>query len=73
MSAFCKCQALWNKTAISISAAELVEEHSKLQLVQANATRWNAFYLALEHIVSILKDRGEGAVRAVCAALNVPM
>lgn len=72
-SAFSKCQALWNKTARSTTAAEVVEEHCKLQLVQPNATRWNSFYLAVERILRILKDRGEGAMRAVCAALNVPM
>ncbi|XP_058601183.1 uncharacterized protein LOC131520737 isoform X2 [Onychostoma macrolepis] len=72
-SSFSKCQALWNKTSRSTIAAEVVEEHCKLQLLQPNATRWNSFYLAVERIVRILKDQGEGAMRAVCAALKVPM
>ncbi|XP_030582386.1 uncharacterized protein LOC115778483 [Archocentrus centrarchus] len=72
-SAFSKCQALWNKTAKSTTAAGVVEEHCKLQLIQPNATRWNSFYLAVERILRILKVQGEGAVRAVCAALDVPM
>jgi len=38
-SAFSKSQALWNNTARSTTAAEVIEEHCKLQLVQPNATR----------------------------------
>uniref|UniRef100_A0A3B5PYQ3 HAT C-terminal dimerisation domain-containing protein n=1 Tax=Xiphophorus maculatus TaxID=8083 RepID=A0A3B5PYQ3_XIPMA len=72
-SAFSKCQALWNKTVRSTVAEEVVEEHCKLQLVQPNMTRWNSFYLAVERILRILKEQGEGALRAVCAALDVPV
>lgn len=72
-SAFAKSQALWNKTSRSTSAAESVEKHCKMQLVQPNKTRWNSLYLAVERIVRILKDQGEGPMRAVCAELKVPM
>ncbi|KAL2089218.1 hypothetical protein ACEWY4_016117 [Coilia grayii] len=72
-SAFAKSQALWNKTSRSTPAAELVEKHCKLQLVQPNKTRWNCLYLAVERIVRIIKDQGEGPMRAVCAELKVPM
>lgn len=72
-SAFAKSQALWNKTSRSTPAAESVEKHCKLQLVQPNKTRWNSLYLAVERIVRILKDQGEGPMRAVCAELKVPM
>lgn len=72
-SAFSKSQALWNKTARSTAAAEVVEEHCQLQLIQPNTTRWSSFYLAVERLVRILKDKGDRAVRAVCAALSVSM
>lgn len=57
-STFGKSQALWNKTSRSISAAEVVEKHCKLQLVQPNATRWNSFYMAVEQILRIIKGLG---------------
>lgn len=72
-SAFSKSQALWNKAARSTTAAEVIQEHCKLQLIQPNATRWNSFYLGVERIVKIIRNQGEGAMRAVCATLNVPM
>lgn len=72
-STFGKSQALWNKTSRSASAAEVVEKHCKLQLVQPNATRWNSFYMAVERILRIIKEQGEGSVRTVCAAFNLPM
>ena len=46
-SAFSKSQALWNKISRSTTAAEVIEEHCKLQLVQPNATQWNSFYMAV--------------------------
>lgn len=72
-SAVGKCQALWNKTSRSTIAAEIVEKHCKLQLVQPCATRWNSFYLAVERILKIYKDQGENALRNVCADLKVVM
>ncbi len=72
-SAFSKCQALWNKASRSPQNAELIEEHCKLHLVQPNSTRWNSSFMAVERVVRIIRDQGEGSVRTVCAALNVPM
>ncbi|RXN21849.1 zinc finger BED domain-containing 1-like protein [Labeo rohita] len=72
-SAFSKCQALWNKASRSPQNAELIEEHCKLHLVQPNLTRWNSSFMAVERVVRIIRDQGEGSVRMVCAALNVPM
>lgn len=60
--AFSRSQALWNRTSRSTPAAQSVERHCKLQLVQPNKTRWNSFYLAVECIVRILKDDGEGPI-----------
>ena len=72
-STFAKCQGLWNKTSRSVNAAEVVEKHCKLQLVQPNATRWNSFHRAVERLLKIIKDQGEGSLRSVCAALSLPM
>jgi len=72
-STFAKSQALWNKASRSSNAAEVIVKHCKLQLVQPNATRWNSFYMAVERILRIIKEQGEGAVRAVCAAFDLPM
>ncbi|XP_062325452.1 uncharacterized protein LOC134026580 [Osmerus eperlanus] len=72
-SAFSKCQALWNKASRSPQNAELIEEHCKLHLVQPNSTRWNSSFMAVERVVRIIRDQGQGSVRTVCAALNVPM
>ena len=72
-SAFSKCQALWNKASRAPQNAELIEEHCKLHLVQPNSTRWNSSFMAVERVVRIIKDQGQGSVRTVCAALNVPM
>ncbi|XP_073709424.1 zinc finger BED domain-containing protein 4-like [Misgurnus anguillicaudatus] len=72
-SAFSKCQALWNKASRSPQNAELIEQHCKLHLVQPNSTRWNSSFMAVERVVRIIRDQGEGSVRTVCAALNVPM
>uniref|UniRef100_A0A8C1I096 Transposase n=1 Tax=Cyprinus carpio carpio TaxID=630221 RepID=A0A8C1I096_CYPCA len=72
-SAFSKCQTLWNKASRSPQNAELIEEHCKLHLVQPNSTRWNSSFVAVERVVRIIRDQGEGSVRTVCAALSVPM
>ena len=72
-SAVAKCQALWNKTSRSTIAAEIVEKHCKLQLVQPCATRWNSYYMAVERILKINKEQGEGALRSVCVDLKVGM
>ncbi|KAK0148001.1 hypothetical protein N1851_012297 [Merluccius polli] len=69
-SVFSKSQALWNKISRSTTAAEVIEEHCKLQLVQPNATLWNSFYLA---VIKIIRNQGEGAMRAGCATLNIPI
>lgn len=72
-STFAKCYALWNKCGRSILAAEAVEDACSLQLLRPNATRWNSLFLAVERLLKILKDKGEGAIRAICTNLKVPM
>ena len=56
-AAFAKCSALWNKTARSSTAAEVVEKECKLQLIRPVDTRWNSHFLSVERILRII--RGE--------------
>ncbi|XP_058601280.1 uncharacterized protein LOC131520814 [Onychostoma macrolepis] len=72
-AAFAKCSALWNKSSRSSTAAEVIERECKLQLIRPVETRWNSLFLAVERILRIIRESGEGAVRAVTIALNVPM
>lgn len=72
-SAFAKCFGLWNKSARSATAAEVIEKECKLQLVRPVETRWNSHFLAVERLMRILRESGEGAIRAVTIALKVPM
>ncbi|XP_034037792.1 uncharacterized protein LOC117520587 [Thalassophryne amazonica] len=72
-SAFSKCWGLWNKSARSTTAAEVIEKNCKLQLLRPNATRWNSLFLAVERIIRITREQGEGAITAVCSALKIAM
>lgn len=72
-STFSKCWSLWNKSGRSTTAAEIIEEKCKLQLLRPNETRWNSLFLAVERIVRIMREQGEGAVTAVCGVLKMPM
>lgn len=72
-SAFSKCWSLWNKSSRSAAAARIIEEKCKLQLLRPNETRWNSLFLAVERIVRIMREQGEGAITAVCSALKIPM
>lgn len=72
-SAFSKCSSLWSKSSRSTTAAEIIEDNCKLQLLRPNETRWNSLFFAVERIVRILKEEGEGAITAVCSALKIPM
>lgn len=72
-AAFSKCQALWNKSARSSLAAETIIDACKVQLIRPNATRWNSMFLAVERIVRIVKEQGEGAIRDVCTSFKIPM
>jgi len=72
-STFSKCHALWNKCGRSATAAELIEEVCKIQLIRPNTTRWNSLFLAVERILRIIKEPGEGAIRTVCNSLKLPM
>ncbi|XP_013883110.1 uncharacterized protein LOC106531738 [Austrofundulus limnaeus] len=72
-AASAKCWALWNKSGRSTIAAELIKRECKLQLIRLNDTRWNSLFLEVEHVLRIIKDSGEGAIRAVAIALKVPM
>lgn len=63
-SAFSKCWSLWNKSGRSTTAAEIIEEKCKLQLLKSNETRWNSLFLAVERIVRIMREQGEGAITA---------
>lgn len=72
-AAFAKCSALWNKSARSSTAAEVIERECKLQLIRPVETRWNSLFLVVERILRIIRESGEGVVRAVTIALKVPM
>ncbi|XP_060798037.1 uncharacterized protein LOC132900019 [Neoarius graeffei] len=72
-SAFAKCFGLWNKSARSATAAEIIEKECKLQLIHPVETRWNSYFLAVERVLRIVRESGEGAIRAVTIALKVPM
>ncbi|KAL1252241.1 hypothetical protein QQF64_020037 [Cirrhinus molitorella] len=69
-AAFAKCSALWNKSARSSTAAEVIERECKLQLIRPVETRWNSLFLAVERILRIIRESGEGAVRAVTLHLK---
>lgn len=71
-STFGKCNALWNKCGRSTLAAETVEDACSLQLLRPNATRWNSLFLAVERVLRIIKDKGEGAIRVICTDLKIP-
>ncbi|XP_041825223.1 uncharacterized protein LOC121655155 isoform X2 [Melanotaenia boesemani] len=68
-----RCSSLWNKSGRSTAAAEIIEEKCKLQLVRPVETRWNSLFLAVQRIVRIIREQGEGAITAVCSALKIPM
>jgi len=72
-STFGKCNALWNKCGRSTLAAETVEDACSLQLLRPNTTRWNSLFLAVERLLRIIKDKGEGAIRVICTELKVTM
>ncbi|XP_076856000.1 uncharacterized protein LOC143510490 [Brachyhypopomus gauderio] len=72
-STFSKCYALWNKCGRATTAVEMVEDVCKIQLIRPNATRWNSLLLAVERILRIVKDQGEGALRTLFTALKLPM
>ncbi|KAG5840883.1 hypothetical protein ANANG_G00193410 [Anguilla anguilla] len=57
----------------AFQAAEVIEESCKIQLIRPNATRWNSLFLAVERILTIIKDQGEGSIRTVCSTLKLPM
>ncbi|KAJ8010942.1 hypothetical protein DPEC_G00080390 [Dallia pectoralis] len=67
-SAFSKCSSLWSKSSRSTTAAEIIQDKCKLQLLRPNETRWNSLFFG---IVRILKE--QGAITAVCSALKIPM
>lgn len=71
-STFVKCSSLWNKSSRSTTASEVIEDHCKLQLVRPVATRWNSLFSAVERIVRITSEQGEGALAAVCKELDTP-
>ncbi|XP_056435091.1 uncharacterized protein LOC130392718 [Gadus chalcogrammus] len=72
-STFSKCYGLWNKCGRSCQAAEAVEDACSLQLLRPNATRWNSMFMAVERLLKILREKGEPALREICAELKVPM
>ena len=56
-STFAKCSSLWNKSSRSTTAAEVIEDHCKLQLVRPIVTRCNLLFSAVERIVRITRAR----------------
>lgn len=64
-STFGKCSALWNKSGRSTLAVETVSDVCSLQLLSLNVTRWNSFFLAVERLLRIIKDKGERAIRVI--------
>ncbi|XP_060742575.1 uncharacterized protein LOC132856807 isoform X2 [Tachysurus vachellii] len=72
-SAFSKCHALWNKSARSSTATDVVDAGCHLQFIRPNQTRWCSLYLAVERVVRIMKDQGEEAIRNVCGAFKLNM
>ncbi|KAK6329216.1 hypothetical protein J4Q44_G00011940 [Coregonus suidteri] len=53
--------------------AETVEDACNLQLLRPNATRWISWFMAVERLLRIVKDKGEAAVRVLCTDFVVPM
>jgi len=72
-STFGKCSALWKKCGKSTLAAETVENACSLQLLRPNFTRWNSLFLAVERLLRIIKEKGEGTIRVICTDLKLPM
>ncbi|XP_036960452.1 uncharacterized protein LOC119022996 [Acanthopagrus latus] len=72
-STFGKCSALWNKSCRSTLGAETVSDVCSLQLLSPNVTRWNSFFLAVERLLRIIKDKGEGAIRVICTEFKLPI
>lgn len=58
-STFGKCNGLWNKCGRSTLPAETVEDVCSLQLLRPNKTRWNSLFMAVEHVLRIIKDKGD--------------
>ncbi|XP_049452281.1 uncharacterized protein LOC125900979 [Epinephelus fuscoguttatus] len=54
-------------------AAETVEEECILQFIRPNQTRWNSTYMAVERIIQIIHEKGEGAIRNDCEKFKVKM
>lgn len=71
-STFAKCSSLWNKSSRSTTASEVIEDHCKLQLIRPVPTRWNSLFSAVERIVRITREQGEGALAAACSELDTP-
>ncbi|XP_037394084.1 uncharacterized protein LOC108444376 [Pygocentrus nattereri] len=69
---FAKCSSLWNKSSRSTTASEVIKDHCKLQFLRPVATRWNSLFSAVERIVRITREQGEGALAAVCSELDTP-
>lgn len=62
-----------NKTGGSHMAAETVEEERNLQFIRPNQRRWDSTYMAVERIIQIMQDKGEGAIRNVWEKFKVKM
>uniref|UniRef100_A0A4W5NJA8 Uncharacterized protein n=1 Tax=Hucho hucho TaxID=62062 RepID=A0A4W5NJA8_9TELE len=63
----------WNKCGRSTLATETVEDASDLQLLRPNPTRWNSWFMAVERLLKIVKDKREAAVRVLCTDFEVPI
>ncbi|KAI4895264.1 hypothetical protein NFI96_011744, partial [Prochilodus magdalenae] len=72
-AAFGKCQATWNKSGRSHTAAEFVEIKCNLELIRPNKTRWNSTHMAMERTIRIIPEQGEDAIRSVCEEFKLKM
>ena len=71
-STFGKCQALWNKTARSALATEVVQNESSLQLKRPCATRWNSVFDAVQRLNKIIQTEGPQSLNNICQRLDLP-
>lgn len=58
-SAFGKCQALWNKSKMSVVLADRIYSELSARLIVPNKTRWNSMHSAVDRICRFLGENEE--------------